>query len=36
MTTVFEGTPKFGGISGDYVRVMAIKARVREYQEDAQ
>ena len=28
MTTVFEGTPKFGGISGDYARVMAIKDRV--------
>ena len=24
MTTVFEGSPKFGGISGDYARVMGI------------
>ena len=24
MTTVFEGSPKFGGISGDYARVMVI------------
>ena len=25
MTTVFEGSPKFGGISGDYARVTAIE-----------
>lgn len=28
MTTVFEGSPKFGGISGDYARVMVIEDRV--------
>ena len=28
MTTVFEGSPKFGGISGDYARVMVIDDRV--------
>ena len=28
MTTVFEGAPKFGGISGDYARVTAIEDRV--------
>ena len=28
MTTVFEGSPKFGGISGDYNRVMVIEDRV--------
>ena len=27
MTTVFEGSPKFGGISGDYVRVTEDKDR---------
>ena len=27
-TTVFEGSPKFGGISGDYARVMVIGDRV--------
>lgn len=25
MTTVFEGAPKFGGISGDHARVTAIE-----------
>ena len=24
MTTIFEGSPKFGGISGDHARVMVI------------
>ena len=28
MTTVFEGAPKFGGISGDSARVMVIEDRV--------
>ena len=28
MTTVFEGSPKFSGISGDYARVMVIEDRV--------
>ena len=28
MTTVFEGAPKFGGISGDHARVTAIEDRV--------
>ena len=28
MTTVFEGAPKFGGISGDYARVTEIEDRV--------
>ena len=28
MTTVFEGSSKFGGISGDYARVMVIEDRV--------
>ena len=28
MTIVFEGSPKFGGISGDYARVTAIEDRV--------
>ena len=28
MTTVFEGSPKFGGISGDHARVTAIEDRV--------
>ena len=28
MTTIFEGSPKFGGISGDHARVTAIKDRV--------
>ena len=28
MTTVFDDTPKFGGISGDYARVTAIEDRV--------
>lgn len=28
MTTVFEGSPKFGGIRGDYARVMVIDDRV--------
>ena len=28
MTTVFEGSPKFGGISGDYARVMVVEDRV--------
>ena len=28
MTTVFEGAPKFGGISGDYARVTTVKDRV--------
>ena len=27
MTTVFDDTPKFGGISGDYARVTAIEDR---------
>ena len=28
MTTVFEGAPKFGGISGDHARVTTIEDRV--------
>ena len=28
MTTVFEGRPKFVGISGDYARVIVIDDRV--------
>lgn len=28
MSTVSEGSPKFGGISGDYARVMVIEDRV--------
>ena len=28
MTTVFEGSPKFDGISGDYARVMVFEDRV--------
>ena len=28
MTTVFEGSPKFDGISGDYARVMALNGLV--------
>ena len=28
MTTVFEGSPKFGGISGDHARVTTIEDRV--------
>ena len=28
MTTVFEGSPKFGGISGDHARVTAFDDRV--------
>ena len=28
MTTVFEGSPKFGGISGDYARVTVVDDRV--------
>ena len=28
MTTVFEGSPKFGGINGDRARVTAIEDRV--------
>ena len=28
MTTVFEGAPKFGGISGDHARVTEIEDRV--------
>ena len=28
MTTVFKGTPKFGGISGDHARVTALEDRV--------
>ena len=28
MTTVFEGRPKFGGISGDYARVRVLEDRV--------
>ena len=28
MTTVFEGSQKFGGISGDHARVTAIEDRV--------
>lgn len=28
MTTVFEGSPKFGGIRGDYARVTAIESLV--------
>ena len=28
MTTVFEGAPKFGDISGDHARVTAIEDRV--------
>lgn len=28
MTTVFENSPKFGGISGDHARVTAIEDRV--------
>ena len=28
MTTLFEGNPKFGGISGDYARVIVIDDRV--------
>ena len=28
MTTVFEGSPKFGGISCDHARVTAIEDRV--------
>ncbi len=28
MTTVFEGIPKFGGISGDHARVTAFDYRV--------
>ena len=28
MTTIFEGSPKFGGISGDHARVTAIEDRV--------
>ena len=28
MTTVFEGSPKFGGIRGDYARVTAFDDRV--------
>ena len=28
MTTVFEGSPKFFGISGDYARAMVIEDRV--------
>ena len=28
MTTIFEGSPKFGGISGDPARVTEIEGRV--------
>ena len=28
MSTVSEGSPKFGGISGDFARVMVIEDRV--------
>ena len=28
MTTAFEGSPKFGGIGGDYARVMVVEDRV--------
>ena len=28
MTTIFEGEPKFGGISGDYARVRGIEDMV--------
>ena len=28
MTTVFEGSPTFVGISGDYARVMVVEDRV--------
>ena len=28
MTTVFEGSPKFGGISGDHTRVTTVEDRV--------
>ena len=28
MTTIFEGRPKFSGISGDHARVTAIEDRV--------
>lgn len=41
MTTVFEGNPKFGGVSGDYARVTAIEDLVlilavdTEFDEDA-
>ena len=28
MTTIFEGSPKFGGISGDHARVMALNGLV--------
>ena len=28
MTIVFEGSPKFDGISGDYARVMVFEDRV--------
>ena len=28
MTTIFEGAPKFGGISGDHARVTALEDRV--------
>ena len=28
MTTIFDDTPKFGGISGDHARVTAIEDRV--------
>ena len=31
MTTVFEGSPKFLGGGGDYVRVTASEGRVRIY-----